>query len=89
MAQRYRRMEDQKPGLTHNQDFSREERFLPKVKKFSEYVQMGRCGEQTSVTQAYHRWGSVGKAGGYRDEFCNFLEKIVVLIPLDHISHVF
>ena len=47
---------DQKPGpgLARNQDFVKGERLLPKVKKLSENVQMGRRGEQTRVTQAYY-----------------------------------
>ena len=52
-------------------------------------------------TQTYHRQGlgaELPAAGGYGGlgtkppalgEFCKFLEKKAILIPLDHILHVF
>ena len=71
--------EDQRPGfgLTCNQDFAKGEELKPKVIKFSKNFSIGRRGEQTSVTQTYHRrgpeegapglrglWGSGGKVPG-------------------------
>ena len=59
MVQRHRKMEDQKsgPGLACNLDFAKGKRLESKVKKFSKTVQVGRRGEQTCLTQTYHRLG--------------------------------
>ena len=62
MGQRYRKMEAQNrgPGLACNLDFAKGEGLEAKVKKASKIVQIGRRGEQTSLTQTYHRRGFGG-----------------------------
>ena len=41
------------------------------------------------MTQMYHRRGSGGKAPSRWANFCNFLAKKAILMPLDHILQVF
>ena len=55
MGQRYRRMEDQKPGpdLARNQDFA--EDLNQASKCFKKMCQLGKHSEQTGVTKMYHR----------------------------------
>ena len=53
-------------------------------------VKFWRCGEETNVTQVGSGEGHPA-AGGYEklfENFCNFLEKIAILMPLNHILHV-
>ena len=63
MEQRYRRMEDQKPGpgLVRNQDFAKTGGLGPiKVKMcFKKHlVKVWKHGKQTKITQTYHRLGA-------------------------------
>ena len=62
-GQRYRRMEDQKPGpgLACNLGFAKEKGLERKVKKISKIVQVGRRREQTSLVQTYRRRWSGGR----------------------------
>ena len=59
-GQRYRRMEDQKPGpgLACSLSFAKEKGLESIVKTISKIVLVGRRGEQTSLVQTYHRRGS-------------------------------
>ena len=72
MGQRYRKMEDQKPGprLAWNLDFAKGKGLKPKFKKIAKIVRIGRRGEQTSLSQAYHRRGSEGRRWAI---FCCFI----------------
>ena len=45
--------------------------------------------KKCTVIKTYHRRGSGGEGPSRLAIFRNFLEKKAVLIPLDHISHVF
>ena len=76
MGQRYPIMEAQNPGhgLACNLDFAKEEGLEAKVKKASKIVQIGRRGEQTSLTQTYHRRGFGGGAA-VGQFFINFFGK--------------
>ena len=67
-------MEDQKPGpgLACNLDFTKEQGLEPKVKKVSKIVEIGRRGEQTSLTQTYHKRG---QGDGHSAILCNFFRK--------------
>ena len=56
---------------------------LPKLK--SENVYIGRRVEQTNVNQMYHRRGLEAKP----QEAGQFFGKQAILMPLDHILHVF
>ena len=73
-------MENQKsgPGLAWNLGFVKEKKFEPQVKKISKIGQVGKCGEQTSLVQTFHR-PDLGAAAGNFLEF--FLEKIAILKP--------
>ena len=66
----------------------------PQVKKFYKYIKIWRHGEQIRATQTYHRrglgdppqgtqrlLGCGGKAPSHWAISCNFLEKIVILMP--------
>ena len=60
------------PRLACNLDFAKKKGLEQKVKKVSKIVQIGRRGEQTCLTQAYHRrWSGAGRWV----IFCNFFEK--------------
>ena len=52
---------DQKsgPGLACNLDFAEGKGLEPKVENFSKIVKVERRGEQTGLTQTYHRLGHV------------------------------
>ena len=80
-GQRYRRMEDQKPGpgLACNLSFATEKGLEPKVKKISETVEVGRRGEQTSLVRTYPRRGSRGR--GRAIFWIFFWKKIAILMP--------
>ena len=88
MRQRCRRMENQKlwPDFALSQNFVKGKGCKPKVK--IENVKIERRGEATSVIQTDHRRGSGCATPTRWAVFCNFWEKIPVLMPLDHISHV-
>ena len=79
MGQRYRRMEDQKPwpGLALNREFSKGRGLKPKVT--NENVVYSNVSQRGSGDEAPSRWAI----------FWNFFEKKAILMPLDHISHVF
>ena len=72
MGQRYRKIEDQKPGpeLAWNLDFAKGEGLEPKVKNIFKIVQIGRRGEQTSLTQTHCRRGLEATAGRFFVIFC-------------------
>ena len=59
-------MEDQKsgPGLACSLNFAKEKGFEPKIKQISKIVQVGIRGEQTCLTQAYHKLGYKGRPLG-------------------------
>ena len=78
--------------LAHNQNFA-----IVRGLKSPQQVSIGRRIEQTSATQTYHRQGTGGRflsrrrlcgSGGEAPScwtvFLIFLEKLVILIPLDH-----
>ena len=71
-------MEDQKPGpgLACNLGFAQEKELEPKSKKIFKIVQVGRCGEQTSLVQTYHRRGSGGRRWAISWDF--FWKKIAI-----------
>ena len=79
MGQRYRRMEDQKPwpGLALNREFSKGRGLKPKVT--NENIVYSNVSQTWIWGRAPSRWAI----------FWNFLEKKAILMPLDHISHVF
>ena len=76
MGQRYRRMEDQKPwpGLALKREFSKGRGLKPKVT--NENIVYSNVS-QTGI------WGRSPPSQG------DFFEKKAILMPLDHISHVF
>ena len=78
-GQRYRKMEDQKPwpGLALNREFSKRRRLKSKVTNENLFI------------QTYHRRGFGDVAPSRWAIFWNFVEKKAILMPLDHISHVF
>ena len=79
VGQRYRRMEDQKPwpGLALNREFSKGRGLKPKVT--SENIVYLNVSQTGSGDEAPSRWAILW----------NFFEKKTILMPLDHISHVF
>ena len=85
-------MEDQKPwlGFSRNQDFAEGRGLTPKVKMselgdaLSKLMQLkritdGGLGAESPVAGGYGVWAI----------FCNFLEKLVILILLNLILYVF
>ena len=85
------RKKNQKLGVCFgalNQEFAKGEELEPHVKNFYKYIKIGRCGEQISATQTYHRrslgggarsrrrlWGSGGKTPSRWAIFCNSWKK--------------
>ena len=69
MGQRYGKMENWRlgPRLACNLDFAKGKGLKPKVKKCSKIFYVGRRGEQTCLTQTYHKnWGlGVGRLDDY------------------------
>ena len=53
---------------------------------YSNVSQMGVWGRSLQPPVAMGFWGQSPQQLG---NFCKFLEKTAILIPLDHISHVF
>ena len=88
MGQRYRRIKYWKPwpDFALSQDFVKGRGFKPKVK--IKNVKIKKREEATSVIQTDHRRGVGSGAPTRWAIFCNFWEKIPVLMPLDHISRV-
>ena len=90
MGQRYRKMEDQKPGLPCNQNFAKGGQDLNQNLKFSKNCNLGKMESclnlcnlnvtQTRVSgQSPRRWAI----------FCNVLEKIAILRPFgSHFAHL-
>ena len=80
-GQRYRRMEDQKPGpgFACNLGFAKEESLEPKAKHIFQIVKDGRRGEQSSLVQTYHSQGSGGHRWAVFWKF--FWKKIAILMP--------
>ena len=91
VGQRYRRMEDQKPwpGFSPNQDFAKGRRFKPKSKK-CKCLNWGTCSGKQCNSNASQMGGGGGQAPGTGQFFAIFFwPKKAILMPLDHISHVF
>ena len=74
------RMNDQKlgSGLARNQYFAKGEGQKPQVEKFNKYFKIGRRSDQISATQMNRRRGGTPSRWVM---FCNFLEKIPILMP--------
>ena len=53
---------------------------------YSNVPQTGVCGRSPQPPVAMGVWGQSPQPLG---DFCKFLKKKAILIPLDHISHVF
>ena len=84
MRRRYFRLEDQKsgPNLVQSVGFAKGRPLEPKVQWFQKCVKLCRRGKQTNVAQAYHIRGTGGRSPQLLgDFFCNFLEKIAILMP--------
>ena len=72
MGQKDLRMEDQMSGFVRKQDVAKGGELEPKVNVFKLRVKSWRRGEETNVTQTYHRRGSGSEARGYERFFENF-----------------
>ena len=85
--QRYRRMYDQKPwpGLALNEEFSKERAIKSKVMKI---CKSGDVCKQTSLLKRITD-GGLGPNPSCLAIFLQFFGKKAILMPLDHISHVF
>ena len=85
--QRYRRMYDQKPwpGLALNEEFSKGRAIKPKVMKI---CKSGDVCKQTSLLKRITDGGLGPKPLLLGNFFASFWKK-TILMPLDHISHVF
>ena len=91
MGQRYRKLEDQKPRprvLTLNQNFAKGRGLKPKVKQ-PKCSQRGRRVEKSGATQeSIPDRGLRAKPPAARRFFVIFGKK-AILVPLNHILHVF
>ena len=74
------------PRLVRRQDVAKGEGLLPQFSVLKICVKLWRRGEETNVTQTYHRQWSGGEVPSRRglwviEKFCNFLEKVAILMP--------
>ena len=85
VGQRYRRMYDQKPwpGLALNEEFSKGRSLNQKLK-----VKICKLGDVCKQNSLLKRITDEG-LGPKPQLLGNFFEKKAILMPLDHVSHVF